>query len=95
MLENHNKMNNFLHCPTITLNPRYRYRYKHTQIYTYYKGSNVLNLNLGWCDCGTTYASHCIPVPEPTTMDVIFQFNKLKPPKFQGGADPLKYEEWI
>jgi len=25
---------------------------------------------------------------------MIYQFNKLKPPKFQGGADPLKYEEW-
>ena len=28
-------------------------------------------------------------------MDMICQFNKLKPPKFQGGADPLKYEEWM
>ena len=28
-------------------------------------------------------------------MDMICQFNKLKPPKFQGGADPLKYGEWI
>jgi len=27
-------------------------------------------------------------------MDLICQFNKLKPPKFQGGTDPLKYEEW-
>jgi len=27
-------------------------------------------------------------------MDIIYQFNKLKPPKFHGGADPLKYEEW-
>jgi len=34
------------------------------------------------------------PVPEPTTLDMICQFNKLKPPKFQAGADPLKYEEW-
>ena len=34
-------------------------------------------------------------VQEPTVMDVICQFNKLKPPKFQGGADPLKYEEWV
>jgi len=25
---------------------------------------------------------------------MIFQLNKLKPPKFQGGADPLRYEEW-
>ena len=38
---------------------------------------------------------HRIPVPEPIVMDIICQFNKLKPPKFQGGADPLKYEEWI
>ena len=28
-------------------------------------------------------------------MDMICQFNKLKPRKFQGGADPLKYEEWM
>ena len=34
------------------------------------------------------------PPQEPTTLDMICQFNKLKPPKFQGGADPLKYEEW-
>lgn len=34
-------------------------------------------------------------VQEPTVMDMICQFNKLKPPKFQGGADPLKYEEWM
>ena len=26
---------------------------------------------------------------------MICQFNKLKPPKFEGGADPLRYEEWI
>jgi len=32
---------------------------------------------------------------EPTARDVICQFNKLKPPKFQGGANPLKYEEWV
>ena len=35
------------------------------------------------------------PVPKPTFMDMIYQFNKLKPPKFQGGAYPLKYEEWF
>ena len=35
------------------------------------------------------------PVQEPTVMDMICQFNKLKPPKFQGGSDPLKYEEWM
>jgi len=34
------------------------------------------------------------PAPEPTTLDMICQFNKLNPPKFQGGADPLKYEGW-
>jgi len=28
-------------------------------------------------------------------MDMICQFNKLKPPKFQGGSDPLKYKEWM
>ena len=28
-------------------------------------------------------------------MDMICQFNKPKPPKFQRGADPLKYEEWV
>jgi len=35
------------------------------------------------------------PVQELTVMDMICQFNKLKPPKFQGGSDPLKYEEWM
>ena len=34
------------------------------------------------------------PIREPTTLDMICQFNKLKHPKFQEGADPLKYEEW-
>jgi len=38
---------------------------------------------------------HRNPVQEPTVMDMICQFNKLKPPKFQGGSDPLKYEEWM
>jgi len=28
-------------------------------------------------------------------MDIICQFNKLKPPKFQGEANPLRYDEWI
>ena len=40
-------------------------------------------------------APHRDPVQEPTVMDMICQFNKLKPPKFQGGSDPLKYEEWM
>jgi len=26
---------------------------------------------------------------------MICQFNKIKAPKFQLGADPLKYEEWV
>jgi len=33
-------------------------------------------------------------VPELTVMDWIYRFNKLNPPRFQGGTDPLKYEEW-
>jgi len=28
-------------------------------------------------------------------MDMICPLNKLKPPKFQGRADPLKYKEWM
>ena len=35
------------------------------------------------------------PVAEPTAMDMIYQFNKLKPLKFGGGTDPLPYEEWL
>jgi len=38
---------------------------------------------------------HHNQVQEPTVMDMICQFNKLKPPMFQGGTDPLKYEEWM
>jgi len=34
-------------------------------------------------------------IQESTVMDMICYFNKLKPPKFQGGASPLKYEEWM
>ena len=26
---------------------------------------------------------------------MICQFNKLKPPKFGGGTDPMVYEEWL
>jgi len=37
----------------------------------------------------------CGLAPEPTTLEMVCQFNKLNPPKFQGGADPLKYEEWM
>ena len=42
-----------------------------------------------------------IPTPSPppplklTAMGMICQFNKLKPPKFKGGLDPLIYEEWL
>ena len=35
------------------------------------------------------------PVAEPTTLEMICQFNKLKPPKCGGGTDPLTYEEWL
>jgi len=28
-------------------------------------------------------------------MDMIYQFNKFKPPEFQGGTDPLRHEEWM
>ena len=34
-------------------------------------------------------------VPEPTSMEMICQFNKLKPPKFEGGTDLIVYEEWL
>jgi len=37
----------------------------------------------------------CEPALGPSTMDMICQFNKLKPPKFQGGASSLRYEEWV
>ena len=33
------------------------------------------------------------PPPVPTTMDMICQIGKVKPPKFEGGTDPLRYEE--
>jgi len=36
----------------------------------------------------------CKQIPEPTAMAIIYQFNKLKTPKFGGGADPMVYEEW-
>ena len=34
-------------------------------------------------------------IPEPTAIEMIYQFNKLKPAKFEGGADPMVYEEWL
>ena len=33
--------------------------------------------------------------PEPTTMEIICQFNKLKPLTFKGRSEPLTYEEWL
>ena len=35
------------------------------------------------------------PVAEPTALEMIRQFNKLKPPKFSCGIDPLGSEEWL
>jgi len=32
---------------------------------------------------------------EPTALEMICQFNKLKPPKFEGGTDPMVYVEWL
>ena len=32
---------------------------------------------------------------EPTAMEMIYQFNKLKSPKFEGGADPMVHDEWL
>ena len=32
-------------------------------------------------------------MPKPTALEMICKFNKLKPPKFGGGTDPLAYEE--
>ena len=29
------------------------------------------------------------------TMEMIRQFYKLKPPKFEGGIDPMVYGEWL
>jgi len=34
-------------------------------------------------------------MPEPTAMELICQFNQLKPPKFEGGTDPVVHEEWL
>ena len=33
--------------------------------------------------------------PEPTAMDMVYQLNKLKPPKFGDRLDPMVYEEWL
>jgi len=34
-------------------------------------------------------------IPEPTITEMICKFNKLKPPKFEGEANPMVYEEWL
>jgi len=34
-------------------------------------------------------------IPEPMAIEMIFQFNKLKPPKFEGGTDPMVHKEWL
>jgi len=33
--------------------------------------------------------------PERTAMDMVCRFNKLKSPKFEGGSNPLMYQEWL
>jgi len=38
---------------------------------------------------------HREPSSRPSAMDIISQFNKLKPLKFERGADALRYEEWM
>jgi len=32
---------------------------------------------------------------EPTALEMICQFNKLKPPKFGSGTEHLAYDEWL
>ena len=32
---------------------------------------------------------------EPTNIEMICQFIRLKPPRFEGGTDPMVYEEWL
>jgi len=34
-------------------------------------------------------------VAEPTALEMICQFNKLKPSKFSSGTDLLACEEWL
>ncbi|CAL5335311.1 unnamed protein product [Camellia sinensis] len=39
-----------------------------------------------------------IHVPEPANYDMITltqKYNKMKPPEFQGGIEPLKAEAWV
>ena len=32
---------------------------------------------------------------DPTAIEMIYEFNELKPPKFRGRTDPMVYEEWL
>ena len=34
-------------------------------------------------------------IPEPTAMEMICQFNKLKPSNFEIGTDLMAYEAWL
>ena len=42
-----------------------------------------------------TDASSSYPCPETHRHRYDCQFNKLKPPEFLVGANPLRYEEWV
>jgi len=33
--------------------------------------------------------------PGPIAVDIIYKSNQLKRHKFQGGVDPLRYDEWM
>jgi len=37
----------------------------------------------------------CELIPEPTAIEMICQFNRLKPPRFEGRTNPMVYEEWF
>ena len=37
----------------------------------------------------------CELIPEPTTMEMICQLKKLRPPKFEGETDSMVYKEWF
>jgi len=53
-----------------------------------------LELSVSLCN-GVIDASPRELIPEPTAMEMICEFHKLKPPKFEGGTDPMVYEEWL
>jgi len=54
-----------------------------------------LRIELSSFACEQQMPPRGAPASEPTALDMICQLNKLKPPKFQGGVNPLRYEEWI